>query len=105
MATKVEGTNFDISCYSDHKIVRFRMANQVVRGPGSWIFNNTLIKDQDFMILLRNEIGLSAEIKHTFDLKIDFWDYLKINIQSVALIHSTEKAQSKRRATASNSQK
>ena len=97
MATKVEATNFDTSCYSDHKIVRFRMASQVVRGPGSWIFNNTLIKDQDFMILLRNEIGLSAEIKHTFDLKMDFWDYLKMNIQSVARMYSTEKAQSKRK--------
>ena len=77
MATKVEATNFETSCYSDHKIVRVRMANRVLRGPGSWIFNNTILKDQDFMTLLRNEVGISAEIKHTFDLKMDFWDYLK----------------------------
>ena len=68
LATKVEATNFDISCFSDHKILRVRMANRVLRGPGSWIFNNTILKNEDFMTLLRNEIRISAEIKHTFDL-------------------------------------
>ena len=97
MATKVEATNFETSCYSDHKIVRVRMANRVLRGPGSWIFNNTILKDQDFMTLLRNEIGISAEIKHTFDLKMDFWDYLKMNIQSVSRMYSSAKAKSTRK--------
>jgi len=92
MATKVDATNFDTSCFSDHKIVRVRIANSILRGPGSWIFNNTILKDQDFMTLLKNEIGISAEIKHTFDLKMDFWDYLKMNIQSVARMYSSEKA-------------
>ena len=73
------------------------MANRVLRGPGSWIFNNTILKDQDFMTLLRNEIGISAEIKHTFDLKMDFWDYLKMNIQSVSRMYSSAKAKSTRK--------
>ena len=72
MATKVDATNFDTSCFSDHKIFRVRIANSILRGPGSWIFNNTILKDQDFITLLRNEIGISAKIKYTFDLKMDF---------------------------------
>ena len=96
LATKVEATNFDTSCFSDHKIVRVRIANRVERGNGSWMFNNTLINDNEFLDLLRNEVRLSAEFRNTFDLKRELWDYQKMNIQSVVRMYSAKKAQSKR---------
>ena len=96
LATKVEATNFDVSCFSDHKIVRVRIANEIERGNGSWIFNNSLINDQEFLNRLKNEVREAREFKNTFEFKRDFWDYQKMNIQSVTRMHSTKKAEIRR---------
>ena len=96
LASKVEASNFETSCFSDHKIVTIRIANKVERGFGSWIFNNSLLKDIDFVTLLRNELSQSAEIKGTYESKRDFWDFLNMNIQSVARMYASEKATKKR---------
>ena len=66
------------------------------RGFGSWIFNNSLLKDLEFVTLLRNELRSSANIKHTYESKRVFWDFLNMNIQSVARMFATEKAEKKR---------
>jgi exonuclease III len=96
LASKIEASHFDTSCFSDHKIVRVRVANKVERGFGSWIFNNSLLKELEFVTLLRNELRSSANIKHTYESRREFWDFLNMNIQSVARMFATEKAEKKR---------
>jgi hypothetical protein len=95
LASKIEASNFDTSCFSDHKIVRVRVAIKVERGPGSWIFNNSLLKDLDFVTLMRNELRIPSGVKHTFERRA-FWDYLSMNIESVARMYATENAERKR---------
>lgn len=96
MSSKIEASNFEISCFSDHKILKTRVGNNVERGPGSWVFNNTLLRDDVFVTKLRTELTYSDSIRHTYDSKRDFWDYLQMNMQSVATIYSSEKAKKKR---------
>ena len=43
-----------------------------------------------------NEIRESGNIKHTYTSKREFWDYLKINMQSVAIQYSSEKSKEKK---------
>ena len=52
----MEATNFEMSSQSDHKVVRLRIGNDVERGPGSWVFNNKLLKDEMFSTKLINAI-------------------------------------------------
>ena len=98
-SARVEATNFEISHYSDHKLIRLRIGNSVERGPGSWIFNNTLLKDDIFIAKMKNEIREATNIKHTYTSKRAFWDYLKMNIQSVSIMYSAEKSKEQKWAT------
>ena len=96
LSSRVEATNFEYTSLSDHKIVRLRIGNNVERGPGSWIFNNTLLNDITFCNKMSNAIRESGIIRHTYSSKKDFWDYLKMNIQSIAIQYSSEKSKQKR---------
>lgn len=89
---RIEASNFEGSCFSDHKIVRLRIGNCVERGPGSWIFNNSLLRDQQFTDLMWHELRMAREIKATYPSKRDYWDFYKMNIQSVTTMYATEKA-------------
>ena len=62
------------------------------RGPGSWIFNNSLLRDQQFTSLMWNELRTARLVKPTYLSKREYWDYYKMNIQSVATMYSIEKA-------------
>ena len=86
----------ELSKFSDHKILRLRIGNNVDRGPGSWIFNNTLLNDIDFCNKMVSEIRESEGIKYTYTSNRVFWDYLKMNMQSVAIQFSSEKSKEKR---------
>ena len=38
ISARVEASNFEISCFSDHKILKTRIGNNIERGPGSWVY-------------------------------------------------------------------
>ena len=69
LSARVEATNFEFTNLSDHKVLRLRIGNNVERGPGSWVFNNTLLTDTWFCIKMVNEIRESGNIKHTYTSK------------------------------------
>ena len=96
ISARVEASNSEISCFSDHKILKTRIGNNIERGPGSWVFNNTLLRDIDFIQKMRSELSFSETIKNKYRSKREFWDYLKMNIQSITAIYSNEKAKTKR---------
>ena len=93
IASRAEASNFEVTNHSDHKIVRLRIGNQVERGSGSWIFNNSLLNDPIFVEKMKKEIRESEGIKNTYVSKCDYWDYLKMNMQSISIMYSSEKAQ------------
>ena len=72
LSSRVEATNFEFTKLSDHKVVRLRIGNNVERGPGSWIFNNTLLNDENFSNKMIEEIRYSVSIKHTYESKRSF---------------------------------
>ena len=96
MSLRVEATHFEFTNLSDHKVVRLRVGNNVERGPGSWIFNNSLLYDEDFSNKMIEEIRYSGSIKHIYASKRAFWDYLKMNMQSVAIQYAAEKSKEKK---------
>jgi hypothetical protein len=96
LSLRVEATHLEFSKFSDHKILRLRIGNNVERGPGSWIFNTTLLNDTYFCNKMVNEIRASGNFKHSFTSKRNFWDYLKMNMQSEAIQYSSDIAKEKR---------
>ena len=95
-STKIEATNFESTSLSDHKIIKLRIGCQIERGPGSWVFNNSLLRDMHFVERMRHELRAAEQIKHTFHSVRDFWDFLKMNIQSVAFMYANDKAKNQR---------
>ena len=94
---QLEVVNFENSLFSDHKLVRLRMANEVDTGPGTWIFNNSLLNDQDFVSDMRNTINeFSTNATNLPDHKT-FWDFLKMTMSSSAKQYSVSKSRMEKR--------
>ena len=96
LSGRAEATKLEHSQFSDHKIVRLRMGNNIERGPGSWIFNTSLLDDSNFcnrMITIFREAEI---IKPSYASKKMFWDYLTMLIQSETVQYSVKKSQEKK---------
>lgn len=91
---KVECTYFESSDASDHKIVRVKLARDIKRGPGQYIFNNTLLQGETFV---RGIKDLIEEFKNeVFPNKKIMWDCLKMGIASHANLFSIKKTKVER---------
>ena len=78
---KVTSCNICPSIASDHEIVTVKIRiSSIIRGPGLWKFNNSLLEDNNFKEDVRSYIdevwGNNTEIE---DLRVR-WDYLKYEI-------------------------
>ena len=67
---------------SDHKIVKKTLAKDVDHGPGEWISNNTLLKDDVFVTEIKDIIESFAQNKNDFHSKKILWEFLKQNTAS-----------------------
>ena len=82
---RVQKMTFENSKESDHKIVRLTLGKNVKFGPGTWIFNNTLLKDTIFVEEIRQIIHSYTRNNPFPKLKIA-WDFLQMEIK-----HHTKK--------------
>ena len=87
---------YDIShCYikpglqSDHSLIRLDMnlKGTVIRGKGTWKFNNNLPKDKEYVALIKNTI---QKVKYNvfFSNKNTLWEYLKCQIRTDTISYS-----------------
>ena len=90
---KVISTKYIYTHISDHKITRIKVASNIDKGHGLWVFNNTLIKDNDYNIMMDRVFEESFNLRHNFESHRDFWDYFKQNAISSSQRFSAEKSQ------------
>ena len=92
---KVVSSLYEHTLSSDHKIFRMKLAQEVDSGPGIWIFNNTLLEDEDFVKKVKDIISEYA-IDQPFSSHKLRWDFLKQNIASFSQNYSKQKARKDR---------
>ena len=92
---KCEYSNYP---HSDHNFSELRLnLDQVPQGPSYWIFNNSLINDEDYHNRIRN---LIHDYKHCSNYNVDFiewYENLKMKIKSESIAFSKRKAREYRK--------
>ena len=94
---KILSSNFEYASESDHKIVNLSLAKNVDIGPGQWIFNNTLLSEENFVLEIKATIQSFSENKDDFQSNMTLWEFLKQNIASVAKDFSIRKSRKERK--------
>ena len=81
---------------SDHRGVEmeFVMEN-FKRGPSYWKFNNSLLKQHDYVALINDKIDLCQAAFETFPPQLK-WEYCKNQIKECSVQYSKQKAQLRR---------
>ena len=65
---------------------------EVPRGPGFWKFNNTLLKDDNYIRqICKTYPEIQAKYEYTQD-KRTFWEFLKMELRSVTISYAKGKA-------------
>ena len=101
---------------SDHAPVylTFTLSNHI-RGPGTWKLNNSLLLDEEFIILIKKEINnfkltyaatpynpdFVTAISHNFELMISaslFWETLLVTLRGIIIRYSRKKKRDRNRA-------
>ena len=84
---KVSSCQFLPCVLSDHDYVRLDLSLEgiVKRGPGVWRFNNSLLSNADFKVVLKRVIAdFKLKIPEFVSLR-DWWDSLKIEIRKTCV--------------------
>lgn len=80
------------SSMSDHSYVCIKCDfNEVDRGPGMWVFNNTLLHDEYFTNRIRDMVNSYLQCPLYTREKIVWWDNLKHKLKSYAKYYSQKK--------------
>ena len=93
---KIQATNFESTDLSDHNIVRLRMARNVEKGPGQWIFNNSILKEKEFTDEIKIIINEFVDNANKFPNAMITWDFLKMNMESEAKNYTQIRARRRR---------
>ena len=81
---KLDVLNFENSQCSDHKLLRLRVVDSIDRGPGVWVFNNSLLKDERFVTYMKDTIIEFRDNAIGVPNKKVYWDFLKMAMSSAA---------------------
>ena len=78
----------------DHKAIRISLLcpKEDIRGPGFWKFNNTLLKDDNFVTTVRDVYTKTCELKSQINDKRLFWELLKMEIRAATIVFAKRKA-------------
>ena len=98
MAGRVISSVFTTNVLSDHKIVKVKIAKSVDKGPGMWIFNDTLLKDDAYYRSIKTIIQESSSDIESFPGDLKFcWDIWRQKVLSFTKEYSKAKARSLKR--------
>jgi len=68
---KIKSTIFTPTLLSDHKIVKVKIATEIEKGPGLWVFNNTYLDDPEYCNKTE-EILISTKFEDTSNVGVFF---------------------------------
>ena len=92
MSGKIVSTSFENTDVSDHKIVITKFKQQVIKGPGCYIINTSLLDDDYFVQGVRDIIYDFSDSYELYNSYRILWDFLKMAIVDFARNYSIRKA-------------
>ena len=86
------------SVQSDHSttVIKINGLKDDLKGRSYWKFNNSLLNDKTFVILMKDEILISSNELHKFTDPRVKWDFLKYKIRQFAKDYVTRKAKERK---------
>ena len=87
------------SIKSDHSLIQISFLNskEWSRGRGFYKFNVSLLKDQNYVDLMNNELSILSTEYTDFNNKAFFWDYVKCKIRGATISYCSFKAKENRK--------
>lgn len=83
---------YRLSSFSDHSYVCIHIDfNEIERGPGMWILNNTLLQDKYYCSRIEKMIGEAIQCPLYTREKLVWWDNLKFKLKSFSKYYSKKK--------------
>ena len=72
-----------LCCFSDHDFVHLHInsAGVILKGPGVWKFNNSLLSDTDFCSFISDRITDLSSCISVFESAYDWWEFCKSSLQ------------------------
>ena len=93
----VLATDSRISIAPDHKAVRLKLKiSNCSRGPGLWKFNNSLLEDENYVNLIKDNYPKIKEKYIDIEDKRLKWELIKMEIRSLTIPYSKNKAKKSR---------
>ena len=98
MIYDLDETTINPGIKSDHSIISlsFKIRESQKRGRGFWKFNYSLLKDTDYIALVKERIAELSENYTTFANKALVWDVIKCELRSITVSYSSYKAKQNR---------
>ena len=93
---KIERFECEPNLESDHKILRIKLASEIKTGRGTWILNNNLLGNENYVNEIRRTIKSYKTNKDDYPNNKITWDILKMEIRSISTFYSTKLARKDR---------
>ena len=88
--------NFEVSQFSDHKVIRLKITANIEMGEGHWVFNDLMLKDENFVTQMTRTIQDMEQYRQDFANRRDFFDDIKQTVHSTARTYAIGRANKKR---------
>ena len=85
--------------FSDHSALTISLSSnntETTRGPGFWKFNNSLLTDENYIVMITKQIPEIVSKYQEVPDKGLFWEMIKMEIRASTIIFAKRKAKQKR---------
>lgn len=91
LAEKVESSSIEYGYRTDHSLISINfIPNDNKRGKGLWKLNCSLLRDIDYINLIKNTINRCKEINHEANPNL-LWDTIKMSVRGESIKYGTRK--------------
>ena len=94
LTKSVKKTEIYPSIAPDHNAIYVSLSwvNEAPRGPGFWKFNNTLLKDEKYAVIVRETYTNTLSYYHQVSDKRLLWELIKMEIRNATISYTKHKA-------------
>ena len=96
LESEIESTTIKPGLGTDHSLISIslKLLERQERGNGSWKFNNSLLKDKDYVRMVKDTIAQILS-DNPFNNKSLLWEFTKCKIRTETMIYAGHKARCK----------
>ena len=99
MQSSIKNVEVVPNIFSDHSAITLLMSSgdtKTKSGPGFWKFNNSLLTDENYIQMMKNQIPEFVSKYQELTDKGLFWELIKMEIRASTIIFAKRKAKQKR---------